>query len=338
MKKAHVTLRDVAQAAGVSYNTVSLVMRDSPLVAPKTRARVQEVIAQLEYQPNAAAAALRSSRSQTIAYFIPKEPKVFKPDLDVFHHQLLRAITSRTEDAGYHVLLTSSVNEHQVVSLLSSGRIDGALINWHLEGDVIKALVERDASVVLVGRDEAALPISWVKADEEAGAYQATRHLLELGHQCFGLITIGEEHHAIAYERRHGYERALTEAGIPIERKYSAYGDWTYRSGYDLGVHLLTLHPRPTAIFALNELMAVGVLRAAHLLGLHVPNDLALITTEDTPWVEYVHPRLSAVHVPMYEVGTRAVEVLLALLDEPTSGPRQVVLPTTFVVRESSGV
>ncbi len=336
MKKTRVTSRDVAQAAGVSYNTVSLVMHNSPLVAPTTKAHVQEVIAQLGYQPHAAAAALRSSRSQTIGYFVQKELKAFNAEIDVFYNQLLRAITSCTEDAGYHVLLTSSSSEQQVASLLNSGRIDGALINWRRGDTILKQLVEKAIPTVLVGRDSGLLPISWVKADEEGGAYQATRHLVERGHRRFGLVTAGEDNDAIVSERVHGFERALAEVGILIEPTFIVHGDWTHRSGYELALYLLTLQPRPTAMFVLSELMAAGVLQAAQSLGLHIPGDLALITTEDSPWVEYVRPQLSAVHVPMYEVGTLSAEMLLALLDGTTDAPQQVTLPTKFVVRESS--
>jgi len=112
-------------------------------------------------------------------------------------------------------------------------------------------------------------------------------------------------------------------------------GDYTFASGVERGRELLGRDPRPTAIFAMSEIMASGVLQAAQALGLCVPEDLSIVTTENSPLVEYVRPRLSAVHVPMYQVGARATDMLIALIDDPTQAPRQLVLPTTFVDRES---
>jgi DNA-binding LacI/PurR family transcriptional regulator len=133
-----------------------------------------------------------------------------------------------------------------------------------------------------------------------------------------------------------GFRKAMQEATVPIDPALVVQGDWTFESGYELGRTLLLRQPPPTAIFALSEQMALGVLEAAQSLGRRVPDDLAIVTTEDSPWVDHVHPRLSAVHVPMYEVGARAVEVLLALLQHPTRDPQQIILATTFIVRESS--
>lgn len=334
MQRARVSSRDVARVAGVSANTVSLVVRDSPLVAPATKARVQEVIARLGYRPHAAAAALRSTRSQTLGFLVSE---VKEPIQDVFRHQLLSAITTRAQAADHYLLVDTFVDAGRCLALLDSGRIDGAVIDWRVPDDLLAQLVARQAPIVLAGRDAGDLPLSWVKADEEGGAYQAARHLLATGQRAPALLAaVEEESNAVARARVQGYRRALYEAGVALTPDDMAYGDWTFESGVAEGRRLLTREPRPTAIFALSELMAMGVLRAAGELGLRVPGDLALVTVEDNPWVEYVQPQLSAVHVPMHEVGTRATEALLALLADPAAPPRQIVLPTTFTVRASS--
>jgi DNA-binding LacI/PurR family transcriptional regulator len=202
---------------------------------------------------------------------------------------------------------------------------------------MLKELIARNVPLVLVGRDAGDLPISWVKADEEDGAYTATLHLLALGHRRFAAITAADEHtHAVVRERMRGYRRALEEADLEVESGSVVRGDWSFQSGYTLGRELLSRQAPPTALFVLSEIMAAGAQQGALDLGLRVPDDLAIVTIEGSPLVEYVRPQLSAVHVPMYAVGLRAAEVLLSLLDKPEREPRRIVLPTTFIVRESS--
>jgi LacI family transcriptional regulator len=342
-----VTSRDVAQAAGVSLNTVSLVVKGSPLVAPPTMARVQAVIAELGYRPHAAAAALRSTRSHTLGFLVPwgydgqsSSPGLtaeLYPTIDVFRNVMLNAMTAQARSAGYYLLLDTFADVQHCLTLVGSARIDGALVDMLISDVMLKELIARGVPLVLVGRDAGDLPVSWVKADEAGGAYTATRHLLALGHRRFGAISAANEHtHAVVRERLQGYRRALEEAAIEVEPASIARGDWSFQSGYMLGRELLSRQVPPTALFVLSEIMAAGAQQGALDLGLRVPDDLAIVTIEGSPLVEYVRPQLSAVHVPMYAVGLRAAEVLLSLLNEPIDEPHRIVLPTTFVVRESS--
>ncbi len=340
IQRARISGRDVALAAGVSINTVSLVVKDSPLVAPETKARVRTVIERLDYRPHAAAAALASARSQTLGYVVSRGYDAAVGEsyatIDVFHNQLLNAITNQAQAHGRYVLLDAFVDARRCLSLLNSGRIDGAVVDLTVGDDVLRYLVAQGAPVVLVGRDAGDLPVSWVKADEEGGAYEATRHLLALGHRRPALLTVVEaSNSAIVEERTHGYARALAEADLTLATTDVAQGDYTFASGVVQGQALLRRDPRPTAIFAMSEIMASGMLQAAQALDLRVPEDLSIVTTENSPLVEYVRPRLSAVHVPMYGVGARATDILIALIDDPVQVPRQLVLPTTFVDRES---
>ena len=343
--RARVTSRDVARQAGVSVNTVSLVVRDSALVAPGTKERVRAAILELGYRPHAAAAALRSTRSHTLGFLVrwgyeaqpdsPGLPDEMYPTVDVFRNQLLRAMTEQARAAGYYLLLDTFIDLQRCLTLVGSARIDGALIDMLISDQMLDELAARGVPLVVAGRDAGERPISWVKADEEGGAYAATRHLLDLGHRRLGVISASyEETHAVVRERLRGYRRALAEAGVAAGA--AAHGDWSFGSGYALGQQLLARQDRPTALFVLSEVMAAGTLQGALALGLRVPDDVAIVTTEDSPLVEYMRPQLSAVHVPMYEVGRRAAQLLLSLLDDPNGGPHQIVLPTTFVARGST--
>ena len=343
MKNGRINSRDVAKIAGVSTSTVSLVVRGSPLVNAATRARVQEVIDQMGYQSHAAAAALRSSRANILGYIVPE---IIEAVNDVFRHQILSAVITRTSEENYHVLVDTFLNTPHHTSLFNSGRIDGALVDWEFDDAMLEELHRRGVPFVLVGRDVRTIPINWVKVDERGGAYEVTRHLIKLGHTRIALIAGnypaskgaepikgGKE---ASLQRSSGFQRAMNEARLPIDPRYMVEGDWRYASGLILGKRLLELHPRPTAIFALSEVMAVGVLNAAHQLGLRIPEDLSVVTTEDSPWVEYVRPQLTAIHLPIYEVGIRAAEVLMERIENPSMPPQQIVLPATLVVRESS--
>ncbi len=340
LKKERITSRDVAKVAGVSYNTVSLVMRDSPLVLPETKARVRAVIEQMGYQPNAAAAALRSSRSMTLGYLISREPEAELDDeIDVFRTRIFTAIADCAVKHDYYVLQSSFIDAQRSLSLLQSGRIDGLLVDTLIPQEIVQTLIENQAPIVVVGREYTDLPVSWVKADERSGVYQAIDHLIHLKHRRFGLITIDGRNHPIVSEREQGFFQALSDADIPFDTSNQAYGDWTHESGYRQSCVLLQRDPRPTALFVMNELMAVGALKAAHELGLRVPRDVAIVTSGASSWVNYTRPQLTSVNVPMYEVGRIATEVLLSMLNAPgtaSPSPQHIVVPTQLIVRESS--
>jgi DNA-binding LacI/PurR family transcriptional regulator len=337
--KPRVTSQDVARAAGVSQQTVSLVMRDHPRISARTKARVLAASATLGYRPNAAAASLRSSRSQTLGFLLYRGEAAASEAFattDVFRNQLINAAIGRARAAGYYVLFDTFASASHCLALLESGRIDGALVEMMVEDDVLAQLVESTAPVVLVGRDTR-LPVSWVKADEEGGAYKLGRHFLAQGHRRLAIVGVDEVHDSvIAQARVSGFRRALAEAGLELGAEQIAHGDWSFESGYSCGQHLLARSLPPTAIFALAEQMAVGVMEAARHLGVQVPDDLAVAATEDNAWVDHVHPTLTAVHVPMFDVGTRATKMLLDRLADPGLRPEQVVVPTTIRVRESS--
>jgi LacI family transcriptional regulator len=337
--KPRVTSQDVARAAGVSQQTVSLVMRDHPRISAKTKARVLAASVALGYQPNAAAASLRSSRSQTLGFLLYRQEAAANDafaTVDVFRNQLTNATITRARADGYFVLFDTFAGVSHFLALFESGRIDGALVESMVEDDVLAQLLDRTANVVLVGRDTS-LPVSWVKADEEGGAYMLGRHVLAQGRRRPAIVAVDEPHDsAIARERVSGFRRAMAEAGLDLPAEDVVIGDWGFESGYLLGQQLLTRRQPPDAVFALAEGIAVGVVEAARHLGVRVPADLAIVTTEDNEWVKHVVPALTASHVPMFEVGARATELLLARLADPDLPTAQLVIPTTLHVRESS--
>jgi DNA-binding LacI/PurR family transcriptional regulator len=334
--KNRATLRDVARIAGVSHNTVSLVVRNSGRVLPETRARVQAVIDHLGYQPNAAAAALRSARSGTIGYLFHRDEHDERAsEVDVFGNRVSRAVMDTAEERERFVLQAGFADAQRRRGLLSSGRVDGLLVDMLIGDDEVAELSERSpVPIVVIGRACGVAGTGWVRADEEGGAYAAARHLLESGRDEIGLLTVRADAHPIVRDREAGVRRALDEAGIRTsERRW--FGDWSFESGYAIGAELAGRRERPSALFALNELMAVGCLQALLHAGVRVPRDVAVVAVEDSSLVEYVRPQVSAVHVPMYAVARRATELVLDAV-ESGGEPATDSFATELVVRASS--
>jgi LacI family transcriptional regulator len=334
LTRRRITGYDVAKAAGVSHNTVSLVMRDSPLVKPETKEQVRKVIAKLGYQRNALAAALASARAQTIGYLIPRD--TVNAEIDVFRNQILKAVELSAEAHDYYVLIDMFVDAKRARSLVSSGRIDALLVDAQIDLDVVQELVSSNVPLVVVGRDAGDLAVSWVRADEAGGAYQATSHLIKQGHRQIAFITAGEEDHPIVTQRERGYRLALSDVAAPTIPERIVRGDWTFESGYALSYELLGQSSRPTALFVVTELMAAAALQAAAAHKLRVPDDLAVVTIGDSMWVRHVQPQLTSVQVPMTEVAARATEVLFKHIDGTLAELQQITVPTRLIVRQSS--
>lgn len=331
------TLRDVARIAGVSHNTVSLVVQDSERVLPETKARVRAVIDHLGYQPHAAAAALRSARSLTIGYLIERgsEPE-FMSEVDLFRNRIWRGITDAAERHDYFVLQANYRDAKHCRALLSSGRIDGLLVDLMISDARVQELMDTFAGpAVIVGRSSAVEGATWVRADEERGAHDATNHLLELGHSAIGLITVRSESHPIVRAREAGVTRALAAAGL-TNGPQRWFGDWTSESGYRLGQEVMAGDHRPTAVFILSETMAIGFLRSLQDGGYEAPRDISVVTVGDSRWVDYARPALTAVHVPMYNVAQHATDSLLAGIAGAGCAPGETIA-TELVIRDSSG-
>lgn len=333
-RKARVTAYDVAREAGVSHNTVSLVMRDSPLVAPETKMRVLQVVQALGYQRHAVAASLRSARSQTLGYLVPYDDA--DAEIDVYRNQMLKAATTTAETQGYYMLLNPFHDVQRCVALAQSGRIDALLVDSLIGDDALDVLLTCDIPLVLVNRDAGSRAVNWVRADEESGVFQATAHLLSLGHQRITFMTAYVPDHPILAQRERGYQRAMAYADLPMR---IVQADWTFEAAYACCQQTLDHDQanRPTAFFVVTELMAAGCLRAIQDRGLSVPEDISLVTVGNSIWSKYVQPQLTTVQVPLYDVGKTAIELLIQLIDETRESYSQLVLPTSLVIRDSSG-
>ncbi|MBN1963202.1 MAG: LacI family DNA-binding transcriptional regulator [Anaerolineae bacterium] len=326
------TIRDVAQAAGVSPSTVSHVINETRYVSPSTRARVQEAMATLNYRPNRLARSLRNRETRTFGVLLPNSA-------NPFFAQVLLGIEAACFDHGYNVLMGNANDDPRrelfYLELLLAKQVDGVLlVSTRAYDEAREVLRYHDAAVIIVDRSPADSEFDTVFADNERGGALATRHLVGLGHRRIGCIA-GPSQLTPSADRVTGYRRALQEAGIAVDEALIMPGDFSHGSGYRACQRLLRAANRPSAIFVANDLMAVGALCAIHEAGLRVPQDVSVIGFDDIPLASYTVPRLTTIRQPSQEVGRVAVEMILRRLQVRHDPPRYERLPVTLVERDS---
>ena len=327
------TIRDVAALAGVSHQTVSRVINESEQVRPQTRARVSEAIAQLGYQPSAVAQSMAKGRTGMLACLAPNL-------LDYTFASMIEGAQTAAREHGYFLLSASAPDEesfHELgEELLASGRAEGLMVI-----DPYVAELSRNvptAYPVVFAGGGAHLNQPWfntVVLDDEEAALLATRHLLELGHTQIGMVT-GPSSEACTQKRILGFERALHGRQIPIHPAWVVAGDWSAEAGYEAGISLLTGAARPTAVFAQNDQMAIGVLQAVRACGLTVPTDLSIIGLDDIPLSPHFCPPLTTMRQDFQRIGREAIRLLIQTVQNPATPRQQVRLPAELVVREST--
>jgi len=329
------TITDVAKLAGVSPVTVSRVINDAPLVNPKTRARVEQAIRELGYVPNVAAASLRSKRTRSLALILPDVT-------NTFWTTVARGVEDTAQSRGYSVFLCNTdedlAKQARYLEFVSSQRVDGVVIApCGRDAHNLARLRDRDIPTVVVDRCIDGWETDTVRGDSLSGAYALAKHLIGLGHRRIAIIS-GPLNTSTAEDRVTGYCTALAGAGIAPEPRLIQRGEFRTTSGEELAHRLLEEQPRPTAIFAANNAIAMGVIDAAAKRGLRIPQDLALVCFDDLPSISHLFPFLTVVVQPVYEMGVNAAQLLLSRLDAVAPiDPRHIILPTRMIVRHSCG-
>jgi LacI family transcriptional regulator len=328
------TIRDIARHAGVSVATVSRVINGRPDVAPETRDAVLRHVREHNFTTNRNARALSVGRTGLVGFTVPNA-----------HAEYFTLILSGSTEALYEqdmrVVLCPTLHEHErevtLLDRLMHGTTDGAILLLPTEtSDELKALQAHGFPFVVAdprySLDEG---IPSVSAAHAAGARAATDHLLSLGHRRIALVT-GDRGWVASEERLIGYQTALAAAGVLPTPELVVDGDFLMESGYAAANTLLDLAEPPTAIFASNDNMAVGVLHAARARGLRVPDDLSLVGFDDSAQATIVTPLLTTVRQPLEELGRTAVSLLTRLLDRQRVEALRVELATKLVVRDST--
>jgi len=331
-----VTIKDVARLAEVSVATVSRVLNSSPRVRDDTRARVLEVARELRFAPNGAARTL--SRRQATAL------GVILPDLyGEFFSELLRGIDLEAQRAGHALLVSSSHHDARGVSVAvraMRGRVDGLLVMAPEVSPAALATALPDGlPVVILNTAPTPGAAAAVTVDNMGGTRAVVRHLAQLGHKHVGFIS-GPSHNADASARLRGYRAAMRGAGLTVRDEHVVHGDFTEEGGWNAARALVAQRsPRPSALFAANDAMAVGALLALREADVDVPGDISVVGFDDTPIARYVTPALTTVRVAIDVLGARAATLLFRALADPIAlrDPRREVIPTELVIRHSCG-
>ncbi len=330
------TIKDVAAIAGVSFTTVSHVVNNSRPVSADVRAKVERAIRELNYVPSAVARSLKARSTATIGLVVPNST-------NPYFAELARGIEDQCALSGYCVFLCNSDDDPEkqrnYLRVLQEKRIDGLIIASAGDDAVLaQTLADTREPLVVVDRNIEGLPADLVQIDHERGAYLATRHLLELGHAKIGCIT-GAVSTAVSAMRVHGFIRAMAERGIDIVPGAIAESDFSCMGGYHAAVRLFD-SVRPSAIFAGNDLMGLGALRAAAERGIRVPADCSIIGFDDIELSRYTYPALSTVGQSVRALGEMAAQTLIERIGGGASGApqRRRGVPPRLGRRESTTV
>jgi len=336
---SQVSIKDIAREASVSHSTVSRALSNSPLVSEETRVRIQHLAREMGYSPDAQARSLVKGRTHTIGV-------VVTTIADPFIAEVVQGIEITAHDHGYSVILASSSFEPEreldAVEMLRSKRVDGLIVTSSRVGAIYLEHLERLAvPVVLVNnhREETGRYTFSIGVDNQHGGCLAVQHLTDLGYRRIGYVT-GPANHSSNVGRLEGYRQALASAGITFDPVLVVPGNGRSDGGERALPVLMRLKPPPTAVFCYNDMTAIGLLRAAKEAGLSVPQHLAVVGFDDIPFSSYVHPSLTTVAQPKFEMGEQAVQMVLELMtacDVPTERTSNDFVQGQLIVRESSG-
>jgi DNA-binding LacI/PurR family transcriptional regulator len=323
-------MADVARVAGVSHQTVSRVLNDAERVRPETRERVLSAMRELDYRPNPVARALVTGRSRTLGV-VSFDTTLYGPASTLF------GIERAAHAAGYFVSIVSvtALDRASVLTAVERLRgqgVDGILLITPQEA-AAQAVVHVPAGMPVVAVEAGpveAVPV--VAVDQFAGAVAATRHLLELGHRTVWHIA-GPADFLEARERIDGWQSALEAAGADVPPVLS--GDWSARSGYELGQRLATVSD-VTAVFAANDQMALGMLRALHEVGRQVPRDISIVGFDDIPEAQFFIPPLTTVRQDFNEMGRQSLMLLLSEIGAPERSSSRVIVEAELMIRAST--
>ncbi len=335
------TIKDVARHAGVSITTVSHVINGTRFVSEKLTQRVFDAMKDLKYSPNIIARSLRSGKTKTIGLVVPDI-------LNPYFAEFSREIEDKGFEHGYNVILCNTdenlAKEEQYVNGLISKQVDGLIF---FSSGVYKSFKDNpnkdDIPIVVTDRESEGVTSDVVLIDNFKGGYEATRYLISIGHRRIACIS-GPSLIRPSAQRVDGYLQALDEAGIPFDEELLMMGDFRYNGGEEQMAALLELPEQPTAIFACNDMMAIGATRAIRDAGFNVPDDYSVVGFDNTPLSRYVFPQLTTIGQPVKEMADLAIELLIEKIKIKEDQKRKkdlqpeykrIVLDTTLIIRES---
>ena len=325
------TIYDVAEKAGVSISTVSKVLNNTGSLADKTRKKVKETMEELNYQPSVVASVKK--RIQTIGLLIPN---IANP----FMAEVARSIENHVKRHGYSLMICSTdndvKNEVEYISILKQKYTEGIIVATGLKKEkAIKELVKTDLPIALLSRDVPSLAADTVMVDDYLGGYEATRHLIGLGHEKIAMLTEDTSFSTIQARVR-GYKEALEEAGLNYDESLVLANNTSIEEGKKAMMNLLKESSPPTAVFASTESLAIGAVQGARELNVKVPDKLSIVGFDDTVLSTICEPPLTTIAQPIEEMGKKVAELLIEEIEKKKESKQRVVLSPKLIVRNST--
>ncbi len=327
-----VTIMDVAREAGVSYSTVSRVLNNYKHVHPETRKKVQNAIVRLDYVVNQPARSLASGRSQVIGLLVPDVG-------NTYIGTIMRGIDAEVATAHYDLMLYTThhgyMKESLYVSALTQGLTAGLLLLVPRNSDAyIESLHQRQFPYVVIDHQGVDDYSPTVVATNWQGAFDVTEYLLSLGHRRIGHIT-GDQRLSSGVERLNGYRAALEEHNIPFTPALVVKGGFEQSESYKAANDLLDLPEPPTAIFAASDMSAFGAMDAIRHRGLRLPEDISIVGFDDIPEAAYMHPALTTVRQPLYDMGRLAARMLVKAITAGQLPSERIIVDTELIIRKT---
>ena len=328
------TIRDVARKAGVAPITVSRVINNSGYVSDVTRAKVEAAVAELHYVPNTLARSFRSNRTRVLALIVTD---ITNP----FWTTVARGVEDLANQHGFNVILcnTDESESKQVdyVTVLLQKQVDGFLfVPARSTPDSVRKIQSQNVPVVVLDRQIPGVQVDVVRGDSEKGAHDLIELLISLGHQRIAMLS-GPRAISTSVQRIKGYQDALVNAGMTAREELVYYGEYNQAGGYQSARQALSTLPRPTALFAANNFIAMGALMALREAKVRVPRDISVVCFDDIPPWLMIDPFLTVASQPAYAMGQQATQLLLdRLAGALPSSSREIVLPAKIIVRKSS--
>jgi LacI family transcriptional regulator len=331
--KKRATIKDVAAKAGVSYQTVSRVINNKGEISPDTKERVLEAAKALNYRPSRVARGLVMQRTNTAGLIISDITNPFFPEV-------ARGVQDMARSKDYNVFLCNTdedpAEDIQVLYSLTTQAVDGIILfAYHLSDDELKTFADNYRPMVLINRIFEHPNVSRVIVDNYRGAKLAVDHLVEQGHTNIGMV-VGRDWLPGTVRRVNGFRDALSDHGLPVVDEWIVTGPPVLANGYESTQHLLKQNPEITAIFAYNDLMALGAIRACKDLGRRVPADCAIVGFDDIQLTSMITPSLTSVHVDKYALGQQAMTRLLAMINNPDTAFPPISIDVELIIREST--
>ena len=329
--------KDIAARLGVSTATVSRALNDKPGVAAELRQKVLQLAAELDFAPSTVARSLAGARTGAVAFILQRQ--AFPVSSDPFYFLILQGVERALDQAGYHVVVATLGNhsnrDGDDLRIVRERRVDGLILAGpDIDPALVLSLARRQLPVVLVDNGLERTPLDCVQCDDQGGARAAVEHLLGHGYDRIAFVG-GPASWLSTRERQRGYEEAMRAAGLLSEIVHESAT--TFDTGLAAGRRLFASLPRPRAVYAVNDAMAMGVSAAAQAAGLSVPGEVALAGFDDIGVAASTHPPLTTVRVDKEVMGDLAARRLLEMISDGPRPYRRIIVGTTLVVRQSCG-